>query len=184
MLPPILKLFGFRCKDLQHPSQTRLVFSYEREWAWAIFSPYMAEVCENARLFIQPSPTIAFLERVSPGLRSVSIHPSERASPHSLWTLGSVLEFMLRASEVSQQHLRPWVIHQELQMLVIRLRYRSRRFPFVPVMWFGRPQKYSTTHECRLQELLGAVEEVPQFFYSVSCPSLACHGGPCSRESA
>ena len=109
LLPPTLTHFGFSCMDRQHPVHPRLVFNYEREWAWALCSAYMAEVCVNSRIFIQPTQTIAFLERVTPGIPNASIHPSERASPHELWTFGAVVGFMLRASVISEQHLHPWV---------------------------------------------------------------------------
>ena len=93
--------------DRQHPVHSHLVFNYERQWAWALCSACMTEVCVNSRVFIQPTQTIAFLERVTPVLPNASINPSERTSPHGLWTFRAVLGFMLRASVLSEQHLHP-----------------------------------------------------------------------------
>ena len=109
LLPLTLQRFGFSCMDRHHPVHLRLVFNYEREWAWALCSAYMTEVCVNSRVFIQPTQTTAVLERVTSGLPNASIYPSERASTHGLWTFGAVVGFMLRASVISEQHLHPWV---------------------------------------------------------------------------
>ena len=58
----------------------------------------MSEVGINRRVFVQPSKVLAYLERVIVGLSNVSLHWHERNSPHVLWTFGSVLELMQRAS--------------------------------------------------------------------------------------
>ena len=109
LLPPTLKQFGFSCMDRKHPVNPRLVLNHEREWACALCIAYMTEVCVNSRGIIQPTQTIAFLERVKLGLPNASIHPSKRASPHGLWTFGAVVGFMLRASVISEQNLHPWL---------------------------------------------------------------------------
>ena len=109
LLPPVLKHFGFACADSVHPAHPRLAYNYEREWAWSLCSAYMTEVSVSERVFIQPCQTIAWIEPLAPGLPNASLHPSERHSPQRLWAFEAVVDLMLRASEVSEQHHHSWM---------------------------------------------------------------------------
>ena len=98
LLPFILKHFGYASTDAHHPARALLLHNCEREWVWLVSNAFMSEVSINQREFVQPSKVLAYLERVIVGLRNVSLHPLERNSPHVLWTFGSALELMQRAS--------------------------------------------------------------------------------------
>ena len=109
LLPPVQKHFGFACADSAHPAHPRLAYNYEREWDWSLCSAYMTEVSINERVFIQLCQTIAWIERLTPGLPTAFFHPLEHHSPHLLWAFEAVVDLMVRASEVSDLHHHSWM---------------------------------------------------------------------------
>lgn len=88
-----------------HLTHSRLVYSYECEWAWAVCSAYMARVRVNACV---PSQTLAFLERTGRGLPNASLHSLERSSPHFYWTFEFVVDFMLLELDACRRHHHCW----------------------------------------------------------------------------
>lgn len=108
LLPYALKHFGLASIDPCHPSYSRPLFNYEREWAWSLCSACMGEVDAHGRAFLQSPETISFLERVTPDLRDVALHPLKRGSPHERWTFRAVVELMTRTAEVSERNYRYW----------------------------------------------------------------------------
>ena len=109
LLPPVMEHFGFACADTQQPAHPQLAYNYGRKWAWSVCCAFMAEVHVNARVFLQPLDTIAFVERLAVGFPDASLHPSERGSCHVPWTFEHTVGLMVRAGDVSARHHGSWV---------------------------------------------------------------------------
>lgn len=81
LLPYCLKQFGHVSLDPYHPAYARLVYNYEREWAWAVRNAFAGVVGLAGRVFVQPADVLDFLDRVCTGLPNVTVHTLFRGSP-------------------------------------------------------------------------------------------------------
>ena len=108
LLPYVLKHFGYAAIDPVHPARALLLDNYEKEWAWSVGCAFMAEVCVQGRVFLQPDKTMTFLARLGPYLPLVPPHPLGRGLPPISWTLDSVVSLMTQVSEVSVCNHHHW----------------------------------------------------------------------------
>lgn len=73
-LPYVLKHFGYACAYPRHPGRAFVEYNYEREWTWSLTNLIMSEGSTNKWVFIQPSGTLAYLERFVVGLSIGTLH--------------------------------------------------------------------------------------------------------------